>query len=476
MTIAELMKKYPELLKGNPDAVEAKRRVKALVAIDGVTLTDADGADIDIEVVELVTMASEEPEPEAESADKDANLEKAVKDAVAKAMKANPPRAPFERPEPEPATFVIPAQSKRYRATNFRQRNLTSVSPDPELAAYKFGAWFAGICGVPWATKRCKELGIPLHRDKALSEGVNTAGGFLVPEDFEPTIIELMEQYGVFRKYASIEPMSGDTKTIPRRTGGLTAYFVGENSSGTQSDPAWDQVNLVARKLMTLTKTSTELGEDAVINIGDKIANEAAYAFAYKEDLCGFLGDGSQTYGGIVGVGPRLTNLFGVSDDDDGVIVGTGDTIAEITMSDLNKVMGLLPLYADTPNCAWYCHRRFFSGGMQRLMEAYTGNNIVDLENGSRVLKFLGYPVRLTQVMNTGTAVSQVLAIFGDLALAAKFGDRRGFTLATSDSALNAFEQDEIVIRATQRFDIVVHDVGTTTSAGPVVALLGKAS
>ena len=280
----------------------------------------------------------------------------------------------------------------------------------------------------------------------------------------------------MFRQYADVVPMASETKSVPRRSGGLTAYFVGESETGTQSDLSWDQVNLVARKIMTLTKTSSELNEDAIINIGDTVAREIAYAFAYKEDICGFMGDGSQTYGGIVGVGPRLTNLFGVSDDDDGVIVGTGDLPSELALADFNKVIGLLPQYADTPNCAWYCHRTVWAQAMVRLQAAGGGNTIATLGDGTRAPQFMGYPVRMTQVMNIGSAVSQVLAIFGDLALAAKFGDRRGMTIATSDSALNAFEKDELVIRGTQRFDIVVHDVGTTTSAGPVVALLGKAS
>jgi hypothetical protein len=47
-------------------------------------------------------------------------------------------------------------------------------------------------------------------------------------------------------------------------------------------------------------------------------------------------------------------------------------------------------------------------------------------------------------------------------------GDRRQTTIHMSEHALNAFEQDEIVIRGTERFDIVVHDVGDpTAAAGP---------
>ena len=41
-------------------------------------------------------------------------------------------------------------------------------------------------------------------------------------------------------------------------------------------------------------------------------------------------------------------------------------------------------------------------------------------------------------------------------------------TIQMSEHALNAFEQDEVVIRGTERFDIVVHDVGNNSrNRGP---------
>ena len=54
----------------------------------------------------------------------------------------------------------------------------------------------------------------------------------------------------------------------------------------------------------------------------------------------------------------------------------------------------------------------------------------------------------------------------------------RGVVLRSGDieRPLPRFEQDEIALRWVERFDINVHDVGTTSAAGPVVALLGKAS
>jgi HK97 family phage major capsid protein len=74
--------------------------------------------------------------------------------------------------------------------------------------------------------------------------------------------------------------------------------------------------------------------------------------------------------------------------------------------------------------------------------------------------------------MRSAYSANKIGALFGDLSLAASFGDRRQTEVQISDSALNAFEQDELAIRGTERFDINVHDVGDSSAAGPVVGLL----
>jgi HK97 family phage major capsid protein len=67
----------------------------------------------------------------------------------------------------------------------------------------------------------CKSRGVPIT--KAQGEGVDSAGGFLVPEELMANIIVLREQFGVFRQECQVVPMGSDTLNWPRRTGGLTA-------------------------------------------------------------------------------------------------------------------------------------------------------------------------------------------------------------------------------------------------------------
>lgn len=362
---------------------------------------------------------------------------------------------------------------------------------DAPVLAYRFANWFAasilksalaskGIFDnelVRKAEGYCKEFGIQV---KAQAEGTNSLGGYLVPHEFGNDIIDLRESYGVFRRYAKLVPMMADTKSVPRRVGGLTVYNPGEGTAITASDKTWDSVSLTARKFATLAVYSSELDEDAMINIGDDLAGEIAWAFANKEDECGFNGDATSTYFGITGVREKIKGLSGTIANIAGLVVGTGNAYSEIVLSDFNKVVARLPQYADTPRAAWFVHKTFYHEVMEKLALASGGVTSIEVTNGARQFRFLGYPVVVSQVMPKTEANSQVCALLGDLSLAAMFGDRRQLSLAYSTDY--KFAEDQLAIRGTQRIDINVHSVGNADAtaanrvAGPVVGLITAAS
>ena len=375
--------------------------------------------------------------------------------------------------------IILPATAKKFGPIrNFRGEN-------PDLKAYRFGMWsLAAMAGNQRATKYCQESGIPLvwrnDETRGQTEGSNVGGGYLVPEEFLNDMIDLRVSYGIFRANAKTIPMKGDTTSRMRRTGGLTAYFVGEAAAGTESSKTWDRVSLIAKKIMALTLVSSELDEDAVINIGDDLAGEIAYAFAYKEDICGFNGDGTSTYGGIVGARQRLLNVNTVAPTaGGGLILAAGNAYSEITPANLNSVVGVLPTYARR-NAKWFCSPLFYNSVMERLLVAAGGNTMAQLIDGTLQRRILGYQVIETEVMPVAEANSQVCLLFGDLYLAADFGARRDITIAWSDSAVvgsvSTFETDQRAVRGTARFDINVHDVGTVSTAGPIVGLITAAS
>jgi HK97 family phage major capsid protein len=395
-----------------------------------------------------------------------------------------PPEAPAAQAQRQGG---VPPQAVQLARSLPRYGTLKSFTgEDAAERAHRFGQWIiatrgisAGINegGFERAAKFCRDNGIVLTR--AMSEGVNESGGFLVPEEFGNDLIDLREQYGVFRRNAKMVPMSSDTRSDPRRTGGLTAYFAGEGDALTASDKAWDRVELTAKKLTILSRYSNELNEDAVINLGDDLAGEIAYAFALKEDQCGFIGDGTSTYGGMQGVSTKIKGLSGTIANIAGLVVGAGNAYSELVLADFEGVAAKLPVYADTPRAKWYCHKSVYWNVMVKLALAAGGSTGAEATQGV-AKRFLGYDVEFVQVMPSVEANSQVCALLGDLSLAASFGSRRDTTIAVSEHS--RFANDQLEIRGTERFDINVHDVGNASATaglrvpGPIVGLITAAS
>lgn len=327
------------------------------------------------------------------------------------------------------------------------------------------------------AVRFCRENGI-----KALSEDTNPTGGALVPAEFDRMIVRLIEQFGVFRKYARQRLMTSDIKTQARRTGGLTANWIVEGGAITASEPTYDNLNLVAKKLATLTAVTSEINDDAAISIADEIAAEVAQAYAESEDQAGFNGDGSPTFGNITGVCPKLKGLSATIANIAGLKVAAGNTFAEFLLQDFIDVAGLLPAFADQ-FAGWFCHRSFYFGTMLRVALVGATNlavgGVVSMGADGRPM-FLGYPVNFTQVMPKADANSQIACLFGDLALAAILGDRRNRTLFADPYSLAT--SDQIRFRAIERVDINFHSPGNATAVaadkapGPIVGLISAAA
>ena len=365
----------------------------------------------------------------------------------------------------------VPARAKRYAG------NLKAFKGEnADIDAYKAGMFYRAIAGNHAAAQWCTDHGIQIY--SVQNEGTNTQGGYLVYDQLDSSIIRLVEEWGVFRRQARRTPMTSETLSRPRRTGGITATFTGESDAATESTMTWDQVNLIAKKITAITRITNELSSDAIINVADEVTTEIAVAFAEKEDKCGFIGDGTSTYGGINGVTTKLLSINGV-DDGGGLVLGAGNTMAEITLANMNTMTARTGNYPGM-NEAWYCSKVFYGSVMMRLETAAGGNAVMDIVNGSPVRKHLGFPVYITNALPKTDANSQILCLFGDLSKSSMFGDRAGMSIAISDSAVvgseSVFENDELAVRGIERFDINNHDLGTSTAGGPVVGLVSAAS
>jgi len=433
-------------IKGEPGMVAQKKLI-----LDSYMIVDADGMAIDPENLDVhirpaaPEMEEDAAKPEEGTEMNNEEITKSVRAAVAAELGGNATRNAIVA---EPKAWETAKVFGKIKNFENKER------------AWRFGTWCLAAMGHKKSADFCSSNGLAL-RTKGHTEGINSAGGFLVPDEFENELITLREQYGVFRRNARVWPMASDTLRIPKRSSTLTAYFVGEAAAGTESQQVFDSIQLVAKKLMALTTVSSELLEDAVVNIGDDIAGEIAYAFAKKEDECGFLGDGTSTYGGIVG----LANAIGSGGTSD-----SGETaVASVTLTDCREAVGKLAQWADTPNAKWFINRTIWNSLFLRLAEAAGGTTATEIRDADGGLSFYGYPVVLTQAITAASTGGDVLAYFGDMSLAAYLGDRRGLTVEFSNSALNAFEQDEIAVRGSERFDLNCANVGDASVAGAMI-------
>lgn len=331
------------------------------------------------------------------------------------------------------------------------------------------GRWLQAEMGNDVALRICQANGI--HVTRASGTSPNSVGGAIVPDDIEEMVIALREQYGALRASATIANMRSDTKTVPRRTAGLTATFTGENQTLSESSMTWDGVGLAAKKLTVFTRLSNELEEDSAIDLAIYFLQEAAFAFAKKEDDCGFNGDGTSGYGGIRGVLPRIIDGTHAAGN---VAAGAGhNTFLTIDSTDLTNLMGAAPAFA-LPGARWFVSQRGYATAFCRLA-AVAGGIVNKWVNGVLMPTFLGFPVQMTQVMPqvTTSLTGQVMVAFGDMSLAATIGDRRQLKLRFLTERFA--EQDQVGLIGSERVDINIHSLGDNATSGPVVGLVGTA-
>ena len=135
--------------------------------------------------------------------------------------------------------------------------------------------------------------GNPYEIRNALQEGTDSEGGYLVPDEYERTLVQALEEENVFRRLAKvIQTSSGDRKIPVVATKG-TASWIDEDGAYTESDDSFGQVSIGAYKLGTMIKVSEELLNDSVFDLESYISREFARRIGAKEEEAFFTGDGS---------------------------------------------------------------------------------------------------------------------------------------------------------------------------------------
>ena len=133
----------------------------------------------------------------------------------------------------------------------------------------------------------------------ALEEGVDSEGGYLVPDEFEHTLIDALTEENIFRKNAHVFTTSSGSHKIPIVATKGTASWIDEEGAVPESDDSFGQVSIEAHKVGTLIKVSEELLNDSAFNLEAYFTTEFARRINDKEEDAFFNGNGTGKPTGI---------------------------------------------------------------------------------------------------------------------------------------------------------------------------------
>jgi len=151
---------------------------------------------------------------------------------------------------------------------------------------------------------------------KALSEGTDSAGGYLVPTEYRAELIKRLPELSELFPYVRKVPVISNSGEFPKLgTDVAITWGRGENAAITETDPVFTQLTWTARNMSAITYLSRELVSDANPGIVETITTLFSEAVAAERDKMIAIGDGSTQPEGIysaaglssVAVGGSLT-------------------------------------------------------------------------------------------------------------------------------------------------------------------------
>ena len=246
----------------------------------------------------------------------------------------------------------------------------------------------------------------------ALREGVDSDGGYLVPDTFEHTLIQALDEENIIRQLAHTFTTASGTHAIPIVGTRGKATWVAEEQEIPETTETFTQKTISAHKLTALIKLSEELLNDSAFDLESYIASEFARKISDAEEEAFITGNGSG-------------KPFGILHDKEGAEVGiTAAAANAITTNELiDLYYSLRSPYRK--RAVWIMNdstvnliRKLKDGNGQYIWEPGIKSNDTDT--------ILGRKVYTTTCMPTAKTGAKAIA-FGDLSYY-WIGDREGIS------------------------------------------------
>jgi HK97 family phage major capsid protein len=129
------------------------------------------------------------------------------------------------------------------------------------------------------------------HVSNVLQEGVDADGGYLVPDEYDSRLIDVLEEENIMRKLGTKITTSGEHKINIAATKPAAAW-IEEGGALTFGDATFSQILMDAHKLHVAIKVTEELLYDNAFNLENYILTQFGKALANAEEDAFLNGDG----------------------------------------------------------------------------------------------------------------------------------------------------------------------------------------
>jgi HK97 family phage major capsid protein len=181
------------------------------------------------------------------------------------------------------------------------EKQMASVSKSVSLPGvdevketFSFTKAFGALISGDWSKAGFEKEVIEETRKKAMTAGSDTAGGFIIPNEYVPELIELyMANSVVIQSGATV--LSGLTSSpieIPKQTSGSTTYWLGENTEIPESALTVGQINMTPKRVAALVKLSNRLIKLANPSVEAMVRRDIGQSIALAIDLACLRGTG----------------------------------------------------------------------------------------------------------------------------------------------------------------------------------------
>jgi len=265
---------------------------------------------------------------------------------------------------------------------------------------------------------------LPANYAKALSEGSDPAGGYLVPPDMQAEILARLGQQSVMRRLARVVNTSRDRVVFPRvlphgtaalesiYSSGFVGGWVGETPAFSETDPGFGQCEISIKKARVATKLSNDFVADAIVDVPAWLARNGSENLALVEDA-GFingLGTPLEPQGFLNDPGLKTVDVEGSS----------ANTISNTTAANgsANKLINLAyALPSQYAGGAEWLMRRSIEGKIRQLVDGIGRPLWLAMQDSAfigRLPPLMGSPVNNSEFMPAdGTDGAKVVA-YGD--------------------------------------------------------------